>query len=510
LGTLDLPPYRSLAELADALTRFAAPDATLCIQALVLSCTLHPADADPLPLAINATDADVTISDIRRARRATGLTLTEISDRTGIAASLLCELEWGYLHHWPAPVAARPLLLRYARATGLDDELVLRTVWPILEDQTRARGRQSIDTTFVEAVLVDEPNEIGPVVEMSRVVTTPVVTPHAPRTTRKPRRRAIAVAALAIPALFVIGIAPSARSYLAARRHAMSHMTTTADRESVEPVARPEPIAAPETTAGSVQTVAISNAVALPEAFASSGSAVFHVTRSVTSKHTEANDRSAVLRVISIVDDRFHNFHARPSPDGRQVAFDSDRDGLRGVYVADRNGEHVRRVSGDGFAALPTWSPDGRTLALVRAEPDRSHVWNLWTVDLDTGEGKRLTSYSEGQSWGGSWFPDGQRIAYSHEGRVVVLNLSNGSTRTYPPPRAAAVVGMPAVAPDGKRALFQVTGDGTWLLDFQTGVMKRILSDPSAEAYSWSPDGRRVAYHSRATDTWGVWIMPSR
>jgi hypothetical protein len=512
MGTLDLPPYRSLGDLAEALTRFAAPDATLCIQALVLSCTLDPADVDPLPLAINAADADVTISDIRRARRATGLTLTEISDRTGIPASLLCELEWGYLHHWPAPVAARPLLLRYARATGLDDELVLRAVWPILEDETRDRRRRSSYTTFVEAVAVDEPDEIGPVVEISRVMTAPVVTPHAPRATRKPRRRAIAVAALAIPALLLIGIAPSARGYLAARRHAMSHVTTTTDRGSVEPLARPEPMAAPEMTStpGSVQPVAISNAVALPAAFASSGSAVFHVTRSATSKHTEANDRSAVLRVISIVDDRFHNFHARPSPDGRQVAFDSDRDGLRGVYVADRNGEHVRRVSGEGFAAIPTWSPDGRTLALVRAEPDRSQVWNLWTVDLGSGQGRRLTSHGDGQSWGGSWFPDGQRIAYSHEGRVVVLNLSNGSTRTYPPPRAAAVAGMPAVSPDGKRALFQVTGDGTWLLDFQSGVMKRILSDPSAEAYSWSPDGRRVAYHSSATDTWGVWIMPSR
>jgi hypothetical protein len=40
-------------------------------------------------------------------------------------------------------------------------------------------------------------------------------------------------------------------------------------------------------------------------------------------------------------------------------------------------------------------------------------------------------------------------------------------------------------------------------------VMKKVVSDPSAETYTWSPDSRRVAYHSRATDTWGVWIMPA-
>src|SRR6185436_12784329 len=103
----DLPPYPSLGAFADALARFAAPDATLCIQALVLSRTLEGTVPEPPPVALDSIGTKaVTISDIRRARRATGLTLTEISDRTGIPVPLLCELEWGYLHHWPAPVAA--------------------------------------------------------------------------------------------------------------------------------------------------------------------------------------------------------------------------------------------------------------------------------------------------------------------------------------------------------------------------------------------------------------------
>ena len=80
---------------------------------------------------------------------------------------------------------------------------------------------------------------------------------------------------------------------------------------------------------------------------------------------------------------------------------------------------------------------------------------------------------------------------------------------TYPSPHNGTVVGMPAVSPDGTRALFQVSRDGTWLLDFRNGMMKKIMSDPSAEDYTWAPDGHRVAYHSRATDTWGVWIMPA-
>ena len=151
----------------------------------------------------------------------------------------------------------------------------------------------------------------------------------------------------------------------------------------------------------------------------------------------DTDSRGAILRITSIVDDRAHNFHARPSPDGKRIAFDSDRDGERAVYVADADGRDVQRVSGEGFAAVPSWSPDGRTIAFVRAEPDRparlapavERVWNLWTADLATGVMRRLTSHRVGQPWGGSWFPDGRRIAYSHEKRLVVLDLASGKER---------------------------------------------------------------------------------
>ena len=404
LGTLDLPPYPSLGAFADALARFAAPDAMLCIQALVLSRTLEGAVAEPPPVALASVSAEaVTISDIRRARRATGLTLTEISDRTGIPAPLLCELEWGYLHHWPAPVAARRLLLRYARATGLDDELVLRTVWPILEDEIRERDRRTSYAAVVDAIPVEEVDTT-----VSPLDISPRVARHSARRTRKPRRRAIVVAALAIPALLVIGIAPSVRGYLSGRRVvATQPAVVSADRTpSVSATDAAPPRAAEiDANSGSIQPVAVSETT-YPPSFASVGTAVFNHSSSKTAS-------AAVLRITSVVDDQARNFHARLSPDGRQIAFDSDRDGVRGVYVADRDGQHVRRVSRAGFAAIPSWSPDGRMLAFVRAEADRPQVWNLWTIDLTSGQEQRLTSYSDGQSWvlRGSPAPSDSRIA---------------------------------------------------------------------------------------------------
>jgi Tol biopolymer transport system component len=66
------------------------------------------------------------------------------------------------------------------------------------------------------------------------------------------------------------------------------------------------------------------------------------------------------------------------------------------------------------------------------------------------------------------------------------------------------------VSPDGRWIIFQVFRDGGWLLEVETSAMTRVLDDPSAEEFAWAPDGRRVAYHSRRTGDWGLWMMSAR
>lgn len=218
------------------------------------------------------------------------------------------------------------------------------------------------------------------------------------------------------------------------------------------------------------------------------------------------DDASAPLEVLTVVGGRARNYHPRVSPDGRYLAFDSDRDGERGVYVAHRDGSDVRRVSGPGFAAVPSWSPDMRAMAFVRAEADRPHVWNLWRLDRATGQQTRVTNHRYGQTWGASWFPDSRRLCYSHEDRLVVLDTETGETRVFPSPLRGRLVRTPAVSPDGRRVAFQVIRNGVWLLDLNEGAMRRLIDDPSAEEFAWSPEGRRIAYHSRRTGEWRIWI----
>lgn len=262
-----------------------------------------------------------------------------------------------------------------------------------------------------------------------------------------------------------------------------------------------------------IQAVRATNADAFSPAFASDGTAIFfhtgreHDARSAIEMASAGSQTAGDLGIMTIVDDGSHNYHAQPSPDGRFVAFDSDRDGERGIYVANRDGSQVHRVSGAGYAAVPTWSRNGEWLAYIRAEADKPSVWNLWVQPVAGGSARRITNYRYGQTWAASWFPDDSRIAYSHEDKLMVMDLQTGEATGYGTPVKGQLVRTPAVSPDGTKIIFQVFRHGAWLLDVADSSMQHVLTDPTAEEFAWSPDGRRVAFHSRRDGQWGIYVL---
>ena len=563
LGTLDLPAYSTLDEFAEAIGRFGTDDMRTLVRGLVRTWRAAVESAE-IPAAAEAKaevvteSLELTISDVRRARRATGLRLADIAQRSRIPISLLRELEWGYFVNWPANQYGRSQLVRYARAAGLDVEIVMGAVWPVLEEAGRRRDGQA---PVVEGAILEEvPDLVAADLRLARLE------PAQPlEIQQKTERRPLWLAALAIPALLAIGFVPAVWQARTNDSAAASPTNTSSQAgaprpnsgasESSSSAAAPAPSGpqvdattpgASSSTAsaavpdpdrgGGADAVATAQQVSakasepkaaasgpdraeLPDdnvafspAFATAGSAMFY--------HADAGDSSAlmradtdgtgtVLRVTSIVDDSSKNYHARPSPDGTRIAFDSDREGERAVYIADANGKNVRRISGPGLALAPSWSPDGRTLAFVREEQDRPRVWNLWMCDLESGQTRRLTNHRYGQTWSAAWFPDGERIAYSHEKRLVIRSIDSGQERVFNSPKDQ-LLRTPAVSPDGRKIMFQVHKDGAWLLDVASGGMRKVLADPTAQEFAWSPDGRRVAYHSRNAGGWGVWMMATR
>jgi transcriptional regulator with XRE-family HTH domain len=542
-----------------------------------------------------------TVAEFRRARRANGFTLEQVAQRSRIPLAFLNQLESGDITNWPTGLYGRTQLVRYARASGLDPDVVVAAVSPLLTKPVEAippapaavtvpqavdsspdqiqvialefspddelfvsegqgsrvetrepshdlqlqpsTGWRALETTTQAEPHVDPaagPNADGTASELTPFVgfdieyrSVPAICgteePRLARDTSRPFLAAGA-AALMIAASGFLGfyLFSDASSWRTPAAKGSGTGSAQAVQASVPAESAPEPT--PVTSVGHSQPpvagtaglsftpahraegLARDGAVYSPT-FAADGKTMFYHTKTASRSalmRADTNADGVVLRVMPVVADDARNFHARPSPDGTHIAFDSDRDGERAVYVADTDGGHARRVSGKGYAAVPSWSPDGRSLVFVRAEPTRPRAWNLWQLTLASGELRRLTSHPYGQPWGGSWFPDGQRIAYSLEDRIIVLDIARGTRRVYSSPRPGRLLRTPAVSPDGGRILFQVLRDGVWLLDVASGSMRRVLDDRSAEEFSWSPDGRRVAYHSRRSGQWGVWTMATR
>jgi Tol biopolymer transport system component len=175
------------------------------------------------------------------------------------------------------------------------------------------------------------------------------------------------------------------------------------------------------------------------------------------------------------------------SPDGRTVAFTSDRDGQPRIWL--------KQVSGEGEAPLttgpddfPRFSPDGAQVLFAR--PDGT-VTSLFRAAVLGGESRRLL---EGASEG-DWSPDGKRVAFlrlqSEAGQTVSV-VGVASADGSDPREVAKVPGgmrAPRWSPDA-RTLAVVPAPGALLAGAQQGVVLVGVEDGAVRTVP-APDPRR-------------------
>ena len=111
-------------------------------------------------------------------------------------------------------------------------------------------------------------------------------------------------------------------------------------------------------------------------------------------------------RPRDLVDDpAFSDWGPAWSPDGRAIAFDSNRSGGLVLWRMDADGSHQRRLT-TGHGEYPTWAPDGMHLAYAGGS-----YYDIRVVAAD-GSGDRAITTSPAYDMGPAWSPDGAWIAY--------------------------------------------------------------------------------------------------
>lgn len=142
------------------------------------------------------------------------------------------------------------------------------------------------------------------------------------------------------------------------------------------------------------------------------------------------------------------------SPDGKHIAFVTDQDGQREIYVRDIDGSsllNLTRHRAEDFS--PAWSPDGKQIAFVS---DRARNYEIFVMDADTGDNVRNVSHNRAEEWSPAWSPDGKNLTFISDQtgsyQVYLLTLDNHQIRNLT--RYNSNDFSPAWSPDGKQIAF--------------------------------------------------------
>ncbi len=200
-----------------------------------------------------------------------------------------------------------------------------------------------------------------------------------------------------------------------------------------------------------------------------------------------------------LTNDTYYEIDPAWSPDGSKIAYASDKAGSQDIYIRDvTNGNEVRATSLPGAEVAPAWSRDGRMLAFTTQAGD------VAVLTLDTSE---VRTVLKGLNAPGrpTWSADGKTLALAalHNARnqILTVNLDSGATRyqEVAPGRNISTRGDdgPVWSVDGKSMIVSMASQ-LWRVpvdaDGQIVGAPEQLTSHASDAPSLSLDGKRLLY----------------
>ena len=180
------------------------------------------------------------------------------------------------------------------------------------------------------------------------------------------------------------------------------------------------------------------------------------------------------------------------------IVFDSDRDGNLEIYVMDPDGGHLQNLSnnpGDDWNAV--WSPDGRQIAFVsNRENDQEGGQHIYVMNADGSDVRQLTGSMFTISNYPDWSHDGNSIVFSSEvngnsdifvmkadGSGEPLNLTNSDVRDV----------QPVWSPDDSRIAWLSGNNDNWdlfIMNADGSDVKNLTENGGVVNVKWTIDGQ--------------------
>ena len=202
--------------------------------------------------------------------------------------------------------------------------------------------------------------------------------------------------------------------------------------------------------------------------------------------------------------------HRSPSlsPDGRTVAFISDRSGTSQVWIKTLGGgDPLQLTFHERPASRPRWSAEGDQIVYS------VQGMGIWSVAALGGSPRQLIDAGRNPDLS----PDGRVLVFERPWEIWTANADGTNQRRLPALKQGYLAyygdAWPTFSPDGKQIALFLAKEGPygdyWLVPAAGGEPRRLTNDEAeGGAPAWTPDGKHIVVSSARTGSLTLWRIP--